>query len=162
MSKKLSPHAACAAAIRKHVVGLNLPVKPRVTSDSFAGGNSVRVSFVDLPPRFHDIVRKELDQYQYGDFNGMTDMYEYRASRPDIPRVKYVSIDNSMSDHMRQTVYEYLCGTLKGMENMPRNYADMRGDTYLKDHDIYLSTLIWQTFTGAALDFWEKEKTQAA
>jgi hypothetical protein len=67
-------------------------LKIRARSSNFANGNSVTVyaNFkcqADLD-RAHSLAAK----YQYGHFDGMTDMYEYSNPRSDIPQAKFVSV----------------------------------------------------------------------
>lgn len=60
-----------------------------VRSDNFANGNSVHISW-NLGPT-SDEVDKLVSKFQYGHFDGMTDMYEYSNDRKDINQAKYVS-----------------------------------------------------------------------
>ncbi len=97
-----SSHAATAAAIRAELK-VNFPdVKFSVTSDSFAGGNSVSVSWTDGPTSRQ--VKEFTSKYQYGSFNGMDDIYEYTNSREDIPQAKYVQESRTMSDSKREEI----------------------------------------------------------
>ena len=93
--KQKSIQALAAAAIRKELKTAFPKTVFRVTSRSFAGGDSVDISWVDGPVL--DNVRKITDKYQYGRFDGMIDMYECTNSRTDIPQVKYVMPQREMS-----------------------------------------------------------------
>jgi len=89
MKKALSSQAAAAAAIKAELKALFPETKFSVTSESFSMGDAVRVHWMDGPSgRLVDLV---VNKYEYGHFDGMTDMYEYSNRRDDIPQVKYVS-----------------------------------------------------------------------
>jgi hypothetical protein len=94
--KQLSPHAACAAHIRKALAAAFPGTVFKVTSQSFSGGNSVHIGWTD-GPKSKD-VEAITNQYQYGSFDGMQDLYSADNSRDDIPQVKYVSASRSLSD----------------------------------------------------------------
>jgi hypothetical protein len=96
---KANPVKSCAAnasaAIKSELKKHYPAIKFSVTSENFAGGNSVRVSY-DLGPDDKE-VNNIISKYQYGHFNGMEDIYEYSNSSDDIPQAKYVSASQSIS-----------------------------------------------------------------
>jgi len=96
---KTSSHAAASAAIKAELNKAFPEIKFSVRSDSFAGGNSVHISWNDGPNS--DEVNALTKKYQYGSFDGMTDMYEYTNNREDIPQAKYVQAQRSMSEEAR-------------------------------------------------------------
>ena len=52
-----------------------------VQSDSYAGGDSIRVYLNDAPKEFYEKLNKELnDKFEEGKFDGMTDSYSYNKS----------------------------------------------------------------------------------
>ena len=83
-----SSHAATAAAIKAELSAAFPGVKFSAKSDSYAGGDSVNVSWTDGPTE--KAVKMLTGKYEMGSFNGMEDIYEYTNSREDIPQVKYV------------------------------------------------------------------------
>lgn len=87
--RRLTPAAVCAKAIRKELKETFPGSKFTVRSRNFAGGNSVDVGIYDTK-----IDCKKVDEllakYEYGSFDGMTDMYNYDNKRDDVPQVKYV------------------------------------------------------------------------
>lgn len=91
-----SSAANCAQAIREELAKVFPGVKFKVTSQNFAGGDSVHISWTDGP--LSSQVEEVTGKYQYGHFNGMEDLYEYSNSREDIPQTKYVSESRSMSE----------------------------------------------------------------
>ena len=109
----VSAHAACAAAIRKELKEAFPGVKFQVTSDTYSGGNSVHAYWYDGPTdRMVDAIIKK---YQYGHFDGMIDMYENSNDRDDIPQVKFVIGQRTMSDETNaalrtEKIFEMLGG----------------------------------------------------
>jgi len=97
-NKTLSTAANTAKAIREELKANFAGVKFSVTSENFAGGNSVNISWSDGPTT--EQVSNISNKYQYGHFNGMEDIYEYTNDRNDIPQAKYVSESRSMSDEI--------------------------------------------------------------
>jgi hypothetical protein len=105
-NKTISTHANTASAIRTELKTLFPFTKFSVTSETFAGGNSVHVSWEDgaTSDKVNDIIKK----YQYGHFDGMTDMYEYSNNIEGLPQVKYVQGQRSMSKEVGETIKEEL------------------------------------------------------
>jgi len=95
---KSSSHAAAAAMIRKELKSAFPSVKFSVTSDSFAGGDSVDIRWTDGPTTGQ--VEKFSSKYQYGHFNGMEDIYEYSNRVEGLPQVKYVSTSRTVSEEL--------------------------------------------------------------
>lgn len=96
---RLTGAAACAAAIRAELKNNFEGFKFSVTADTFANGNAVRINWVDGPTV--EQVESFTSKYQYGHFDGMTDMYEYTNSRDDLPQAKYVQTQRSMSEETK-------------------------------------------------------------
>lgn len=96
---KSSSHAAASAAIKAELTAAFPNIKFSCKSDSFSGGDSVHVSWTDGPTvrQVTEISRK----YQYGHFDGMTDMYESTNRRDDIPQSKYVSESRHKSEQIQ-------------------------------------------------------------
>lgn len=97
---KSSSHAGAAAAIKAELTALYPGIKFSCTSDSFSMGDSVHVKWTDGPT--DEEVNNVIKKYQYGSFDGMTDMYEYTNSREDIPQSKYVSASRTQSDSLKE------------------------------------------------------------
>jgi len=96
---KSSSHAGAAAAIKAELTALYPGIKFSCTSDSFSMGDSVNVKWTDGPTESE--VDSIIKKYQYGNFDGMTDMYEYSNSRSDIPQSKYVSSRREQSEGIK-------------------------------------------------------------
>lgn len=73
-----SSHATGAANLKRHLAHEFPGVKFSVKSDSFSGGDAIRVSWVD-GPRIGE-VDAIADMYQESDFDGMTDCSTFRHS----------------------------------------------------------------------------------
>jgi len=92
MSRVLSEAAQVAALLKKEAKRRGLKTV-RVRSHYFAGGNSVDVTLdrdTD-PDKYHEF-RLWADQFKSGDFDGMTDCYNYRRGCTG-PTAKFVSVD---------------------------------------------------------------------
>lgn len=97
---KSSGHAAAAAAIKEALKKEFTGVKFSVTSESFAGGDAVRIHWQDGPTVGQ--VEAISGQFQQGHFDGMTDMYEYSNNNDNLPQVKYVTESRSMSEEVEE------------------------------------------------------------
>jgi len=95
----MSEHALAAKQIRTKLKAAFPGIKFCVTSESYAGGNSVRVAYQDGPPqeKVHSIV----GEHQGGSFDGMTDMYSYDNGNPNISQVKYAFTNRSISQEIK-------------------------------------------------------------
>lgn len=113
--KTLSTHAAAAKAIRAELK-INFPgIKFSVRSDY----NSIKAYWTDGPTT--DSVQKFIDKYEYGSFDGMTDSYTADNVREDIPQVKFVFTQRTMSDATEQNIIEWIKANYAHMENFALN-----------------------------------------
>lgn len=101
-----SEAAKAAAAIRKELKAAFPGEKMSVTSDNYAGGDAIRVSIGGRLPMTEGLsvdkttpeyamrekVRAIADKYQYGSFDGMTDLYSNTNKNDDLPQAKYVQV----------------------------------------------------------------------
>lgn len=114
--KKLSPHAACAKAIRTELKQHFPSVKFSVTSDSFSMGNSVDISWTDGPTS--EQVNAITKKYQYGSFDGMTDSYNNTNNRDDIPQAKYVHTSRQIRDYYFTEYFEHIKKNYKNCDHL--------------------------------------------
>lgn len=154
--------AQAAAMIRKHLKshGIACSVKSR----NFSMGDAVDVDIVDQLPATEKLVREYCAQFQYGQFDGMTDSYDFTNSRDDIPQAKYVHVHNKMSDTLRQEAWTFIRNRFAGMEEAPELVAQA-GSYYSKKWQAYGSDLLWRVLNGTwGNDFWltKKPRVQAA
>jgi hypothetical protein len=98
--KKMSEIAECAKAIRIELKKKFPEIKFSVTSESFSMGNAVRINWNDgiSESALKDIINK----YKDGDFDGMTDSYDYRPSN-GLPRAKYITTSRHISESNYET-----------------------------------------------------------
>jgi hypothetical protein len=94
--KTKSIHARAASEIRKELKKQFPGIKFTVRSESYSGGSSIRVRWEDGPTI--DSIDKIINKYQYGSFDGMTDMYNHDNVNNDISQVKYVFANRDLSD----------------------------------------------------------------
>jgi hypothetical protein len=121
---RTSRHAAAAAALREELKSKFPGFKFSVTSESFSMGDAVRVSWTDGPKTSE--VEKISGKYQYGHFDGMSDMYENTNCRDDIPQAKYVTESRHIADETLTQVKEQIRGL---------NYFDFENlDTWSQDN----------------------------
>lgn len=94
-----SIHAEVAQTIRKELKEKFPDIKFSVRSESFAGGNSIDIYYTNGVPE--DEVRKLVNKYESGYFDGMTDMYNYYGNR-DYPTVKYITVSRKITDDIQE------------------------------------------------------------
>ena len=155
MAKHTSTHAAAAKQIRAELKKNG--VKASVRSESYAGGNAVRVSVQGNPlPATMKLVEEFCSQYQMGSFDGMQDMYEYNNRREDLPQVSYVTVSADYSDEFKQALWTMIRAAHVEGEYAPENY----NEAY--NHD--LSREVGRILHGAEdwVGFWANHKPRAA
>lgn len=96
--------ANCATAIREELKKDFPNVKFSVKSSNFANGDSVHISWTDGPTTLE--VSKITSKYQYGRFDGMTDIYEYSNTIENLPQSKYVQTRREISEEVNNIVKE--------------------------------------------------------
>lgn len=101
-----SVQARAAAMIRKTLKahGIKASVKSRTASMMTA----VDVTLFDPTPSTTKKVVEFTQQFQYGQFDGMTDSYNVTNNRDDLPQVKFVHVRASFSDAMRAAAAEFV------------------------------------------------------
>ena len=94
-----SIHAEVAQTIRKELKEKFPGVKFSVRSESFTGGNSIDIYYTNGVPE--DEVRKLVNKYESGHFDGMTDCYNYYSNR-DYQTVKFVMVNRNITNDVRE------------------------------------------------------------
>lgn len=135
--RKLYDYALAAKAIKTELKKAFPTIKFSVKSESFAGGNAVRISWTDGP--IIDRVTDITDKYQYGHFDGMNDIYEYSNGRSDIPQAKYVTTSRSMSETAKNEIADMLRKHYVCCENAEEN-------DYIPEMQAYFNTLVYREF----------------
>jgi hypothetical protein len=150
-NKKLSSQAAAAKAIREELKTKFPGIAFSVTSECFSGGNSVDISWTDGPTV--DMVEKISKKYQYGHFDGMTDMYEHTNNHDDIPQAKYVQTSRQMSEATREQIKQYL-------REMHQECECAEDNAWIDGYNCQFSTLIYREFYKLNL-FYANKKHKA-
>lgn len=160
MAKELSNHAAAAKQVRVWLKSKNIPAS--VTCESYSMGSSLRVIVTDLNPEDCKMVKEFADQYQYGDFNSMEDIYEYRKNPLNLPRVKYVYVRNEISDELRQKIWDFALAYYVGMEGAPA-VAKEAYRFILAGWGMNGDELIYRLMSGGFNNnqFWDAQKVEA-
>lgn len=154
-NKTLSEHAHAAQLIRTELKKRG--IKASVKSRSFSMGNAVDIDLQDENPAIFKQVQDYCDQYQCGNFDGMTDSYDYSNVRKDIPQVKYVQIRNHFSDALNQKIWDFIRARYVGLEDAPADYTD--GYNYRSEHwRCYGGDLVHRASRDEKHKFWQQEK----
>lgn len=133
MAKVRSSQSLCALQVRNDLKVAFPSVKFSVTSKGFSGGDSVHISWADGPCASK--VKTLISKYQYGHFDGMTDMYEF-SNVKSIPQVKYLQYRRYVSDVVNEQV----------ISKFEADYGIDRDDSKAwmdKTHQ-WLSQLVWR------------------
>ena len=97
-------NTAKSTALLKQYLKDKYNIKAKVKSDSYSGGSSLRVSYIGGPD--DKIVKKDLSRLQYGSFDGMEDIYNYkndaetgiRLNDTDLETYKFVFVEQELTD----------------------------------------------------------------
>jgi len=105
----LSDQAEVAKLLRKELKEKFPGIKFNIRSRSFSGGNDVRIDYINGVPA--DEIRKIVNKYEAGSFDGMTDMYNYDYDKTG-PTAKYIMVNRNISDDVwektkRDLAYSY-------------------------------------------------------
>ena len=92
MTKQLTTHAKAAAMIRAGLKSAGLRVSVR--SESFSGGNAVRVTVFDAPAAAVELAAQYAKKFQYGEFDGTDDSYRCTNIDDALPQVMFVTVCN--------------------------------------------------------------------
>jgi len=118
-----------------------------VKSSNYSMGDSINISWVDGVAERK--VEKLINYFQYGEFNGMEDIYEYTNRREDIPQTKYLFCDRKISDEFyflkldeMRTKWDFLANITK--ENIDKTSQEVFDKTGCWDAKHF----IYQQFKG--------------
>ncbi len=127
--------AQAAKEVRKVLKAKFPTVKFSVTSESFSMGDAVRVEYYDGPTRA--AVEAEVNHFQYGSFDGMTDTYNYTNKIAGLPQTKYLTVKRNPSEATKAA----LVAELKGV------HTDLGGyDDFFAPMGEYVYTLVHRLF----------------
>ena len=152
-----SEHATAAKEIRKELKKNG--IKARVTCSSYSMGSSVNVRINNELPATIAAIKLFADRYQYGHFNGMEDIYEY-SNVSDLPQVKFVFVQNSYSDEVKQACWDYMCAHWAGLEDAPTNFREAHT---VPVHGTWGDQLLSRTlYSDEKGGFWCQQKQRVA
>lgn len=127
--KEKSRWALCALEIRKELKDNFKDIKFEVKSETYAGGDIVRVNWVNGPTT--DAVDAIIRKYQYGHFDGMTDYYDISNKRNDINQVKYVFAHRKVTDDIVLSAAKAAHDHYGGMEKIKAPTLETLGDNFV-------------------------------
>lgn len=96
MARKLSQAAQVAKLLKQKAKELGLVATAK--SKNFSMGDSVDVRITEGSDANLKKLKEYSNQYEYGHFNGMEDMYEITNYRDDIPQTKYLFIQDDRAE----------------------------------------------------------------
>ena len=97
---RMTTHAQTAKAIREELKKAFPNVSFSVKSFSFSMGDDVRIEWTNGPTT--EQVENITKKYEYGTFDGMTDLYEIDNKRNDIPQVKYIITSRKITEDIKE------------------------------------------------------------
>jgi len=154
----ISNHAAAAKLIRAELKKHG--ISGTVRAKSYAGGSSVTVSLADELPATAALVRGFTGRFQYGHFDGMSDMYVYSNSRDDLPQVGFIFVNNSYSDEVQQAAWDWCKSYWADMEAAPASYNDAW--QHRTAHGMNGRDMLNRALSGTDSGFWFARKPRLA
>ena len=151
-----STQAQAAALIRKELKANG--IKGSVRSSQASMMNAVDVTLINPLPATIKAVTEYANQYQYGSFNSMEDLYEYSNRRKDIPQVKYVSVDPDYTDDMYQAAWDHCRDFYADCADLPESYIEARD---LRVGDEWVANRVHKTLRNEG-PFWTNFKPRIA
>ena len=107
--KRRTTEAGEAAKEIRQVLKAAFPgQKFEVLSKTYSGGNSIDISYQNGPTVKE--VNRYVRDFEYGQFDGMTDMYNITNRNKNIPQVKYLFVNRDMSKNLQKYLEEEMAG----------------------------------------------------
>lgn len=120
--KRMSDAALVAKELKarfKKELGANVK---SARSEIYAGGSSVNVEIADPRPELVKAAEAIADEYVYGHFNGMEDIYEYNGVDNGKPKVSFVFVRPEYSAEVRKAAEHYAEASGYNEENYGYSY----------------------------------------
>jgi hypothetical protein len=145
---KYKTQAAQAAAQIREILKKEFPTtKFSVKSENYSMGDSIRVYWTDGVAERK--VEKLIAHYEYGQFNGMEDIYEYTNRREDIPQTKYLFCNREVSDAVYLSKLEELRGEWDFLANVkPEDISEINREIFDKTTFSTARQFIYSQFKG--------------
>lgn len=144
MSRELTRAALAAKEIRQYLKQKG--IKARVKSKNFSMGSSVDVYVTDQPPDVVAMIKTDIDKYEYGTFDAMTDCSGFKNRDFDGPQAKYVHVSNEHSPELLQAFWEFLRPIYNGADALPEKYEDIKPTDRIFDD--WAGAVIWRVLSG--------------
>ena len=153
--KTMSEQAQVAKLVRQYLKKKG--IKCRATSKGYSMGDNVNVKVYDQTPQVIKEITEHCGQYQYGHFDGMTDMYEYSNRQHDIPQTKYLFINNDYSEELEQAAWTFVRENIQDANEHPEILKDVSNSARVFDE--WVHTFVYQILSGfrdsLSKDFWK-------
>ena len=157
--RKVSTHALGAANLKTELQREFPGVKFSVKSESYSGGDAIRVRW-DFGPTTDEIA-KFTDKYREGDFDGMTDSYDYNHDNvwPDVfGGSKYVTESRCFGEDLYEQVGRALCA-LQHIAYEGQFTRHLLGQNCDRDLSQYVNELLSRTHFPVGAKFKSVEYT---
>lgn len=133
--KRRTTEAGEAAKEIRQVLKMAFPgQKFEVKSKNYSGGDSINISYVNGP------TQKEVERYvrdfEYGKFDGMTDMYNMTNVNKNIPQVKYLFVNRRMSSQLEKYLREELADYYNNWDDLPEYQKYRLMNDMFKDYSM--------------------------
>ena len=109
--KTLTQSAQVAKLIKK--VALQNGMKVKASSSNYSMGCSVTIKVLKGSDKDLEKLKDYSDQFKYGKFDGMNDIYDNTNVREDIPQTKYLSINDDRASEILKYYDENIWKTEK-------------------------------------------------
>lgn len=155
MARELTEAAKAAKEIRQYLKAKG--IKARVVSDNFSMGSSVDVYITDQPPEVVKQIEKDIDKYEYGSFDPMTDCQGIKNRDFSGPQAKYVHTHNEHSLELKQACWNFIRPIYQGADLLAEKYEDLNSWDKLADdfaHTIVYRVLVGAWDQGTSKEFW--------
>lgn len=153
-----SQQAQVATLIRRELKANGIAGRAKSRSASMM--TAVDVYLIDPLPATIKRVEQFCAQYEYGSFDGMTDMYNYDNVNNDIPQVKYLHVHAEYSDVLQQAAWAMVRAHRDEFAAAPERYTDIDWQL-IDDCGDYALSLVRSVLSGSNDEFagfWRKYK----
>jgi glyceraldehyde-3-phosphate dehydrogenase/erythrose-4-phosphate dehydrogenase len=121
----MTTHAQTAKAIREELKKEFPNTAFSVRSSSFSMGDDVRIEWTNGPTT--EQVEQITNKYEYGQFDGMIDLYEMTNVRHDIPQVKYIMTTRNIDKEIEEKTAQDIANRFGFDRNNPQDWFDKLG-----------------------------------
>jgi hypothetical protein len=101
MKKQMSEHAQVAKLLKQKAKQLGLEAKS--SSQTYSGGTNAKIWIYSGGDQEVQELKDYANQFEYGEFDGMTDCYNVTNSRDDIPQVKYLFVNDERASQIMKS-----------------------------------------------------------